>query len=152
MVCPSGLEPESSKPCGYRSSPTLWSPGETDWSSHRPGAYPAGPAHTLCRPAGEEKMSQTICTHTPDSFSKTCNGFRQLVAEILGRNVIITMYPRFGIYSYNSCDRSHAISLWNEAKTGDDSGFGQGRHLSWSQLLHLTLREVTSKSQKLFSF
>lgn len=59
------------------------------------------------------------------------------------------MYPCFGICSYDSCDGPHAISLGNEAKAGDDGGFGEGCHLSRSQLLHLTLGEVTSESQKL---
>lgn len=60
------------------------------------------------------------------------------------------MYPRFGICSYDSCDRPHAISLGNEAKAGDDSGLGEGCHLFRSQLLHLTLGKVTPKSQEWF--
>lgn len=61
----------------------------------------------------------------------------------------IMMYPRFGISSYDSCDRPHAVSFGNEAKAGDDGGFGEGCHLSWGQLLHLTLGEVTSKITKM---
>lgn len=65
-------------------------------------------------------------------------------------NVVIKTYPCFGVCSYDSCDWPHAISLGNEAKAGDDGGLGEGRHLSWSQLLHLPLGEVTSEPQKRF--
>lgn len=63
-------------------------------------------------------------------------------------NVIIKMYPCFGICSNDSCDRPHAISFWNEAKARCDGGFGEGCHLSRSHLLHLTCREVNPKSHK----
>lgn len=59
MACPSGLEPESATPCGCLSSPTLWSPGEMEWSARRPAAYPANPAHVLCRAARKKKCPRT---------------------------------------------------------------------------------------------
>lgn len=57
------------------------------------------------------------------------------------------MYPCFGVCAHHSCDRPHAVSLGDEAKAGYDRGFGEGRHLFWGQLDHLTLREMTSKAQ-----
>lgn len=97
-------------------------------SAHKPAEYPANLGHGIGR-AAEEKVRLKI-----------------MVFDIYGRS-LIKMYPCFGICTDDSCDRPHAISLGNEAKTGYDCGFGEGRHLSRSQLLHLTLGEVTSKSQ-----
>lgn len=61
--------------------------------------------------------------------------------------MLIKTYPCFGICSYDSSNRPHAIGFGNETEAGCDGGFGEGSHLSWSQLLHLTLGEVTTESQ-----
>lgn len=134
VAFPSGPEPESSTPCGYLSSPTLRSPGETDWSAHRPEAYPASHGHALGRPAGRQKQSP--------KNPATCNNIKLSVMSY------VKTYPRFGIWAHDSCDRPNAIGLGDEAKARDDSGLREGYYLCCSQLLHLSLGKVNSKSQK----
>lgn len=66
----------------------------------------------------------------------------------------VSVYPCFSVCSYDSCDGSHAISLGDEAQSGDYSPFGEGSYLSWRQLLHLAFSQVTSvvRKKKKFSF
>lgn len=85
----------------------------------------------------------TKCSRISWTHGNSENMYQQI-----NQTPLTKMYPRLGICSYDSCDRPHAITLGNEAKARDDGGFREGRHLSRSQLLHLTLGEMTSKSQK----
>jgi len=56
-------------------------------------------------------------------------------------------YSGFGVRSDDSRDGPHAVGLGDEAQAGDDGVFGERRHLSRSQLLHLALGEVSPKRQ-----
>lgn len=59
----------------------------------------------------------------------------------------IQIYPCFGICTNDSCDGPHAICFGNEAKAGYNSGLGEGSHLIWCQLHHLTFGNVVSESK-----
>lgn len=60
----------------------------------------------------------------------------------------IDKYPCFSICSSHPRDWPHAVSLGDEADLGGDGGLGEGRHLRWAQLLHLTFGQVISAIQE----